>query len=136
MSTMVRVGHWLVLAVLGVFAVWMLVISVPSFPNLFRSLHQVRVPLIEGRGEVGFDIPAKFIAWIPALLCAWGIWTWRRWGQILTIVFCVLGLLLELAGIISFGHIYLGIVPVSLSAAAVATVVWLLLPSVRVQFHY
>lgn len=131
---MVRVGHWAAVLFLAAIAVWMLAKSAQSFPTLLSTMRQTHIYPSTG-GEVAFFVPGYFVAWLPALICAWGIWNWHRWGRALTIALCALGVFMELIGIILFRHAYFRLLPMALSLAALAMIVWLLLPSVRVQFH-
>lgn len=131
MSTMVRVGHILAVILLAVFGVWMLVISARQTPELIRGLRQ---PLpVAGPGEaVGYFISASFVAWIPALICAWGILRWRRWALFLTIPLLALGILSEVSRIVLHGSAHWA--DVGGTVLALLMVLWLLLPSVRLQF--
>ena len=81
MSKLVNWGHWIAGGVFAVLGLRYLIEGLLSLPTLIRIL----------RGETSsYFIPGGVVLWIPFLLCAWGIWRWRRWGYTLAFVLCSL----------------------------------------------
>lgn len=82
-----------------------------------------------------FSVPGQFVAWIPALICAWGILKWRRWAQFLTVVLLALGILLQAAEFATLGaQHHRGTSKLLAIMGALLMIIWLLLPRVRLQF--
>jgi putative Mn2+ efflux pump MntP len=133
MSKVVDWGHWLITLFLGFLGMWFLLESIRQVPHLAENLRQTRPA--SGDTQVGFVVDVSFVAWIPALLCAWGLYTWRRWGQVLTIVFCGLTMLLYAQGLAIFGRSFFSVRWVGTLLAAALIVLWLVLPPVRQRFH-
>jgi hypothetical protein len=132
----VRAGHWLIvafLAVLAAFSFWMLIKSARELPEFVNA---VRTAPATGPGEsVGFYIKLRLLLWIPALICAWGVLKWRRWGQALTITLCGLALCLWFMELVLFGRPYLAFHWFATALAATSIILWLSLPQVRSQFR-
>lgn len=131
MSKVVDWGHWLITLFLGFLGMWFLLESIRQVPQVVHTLRQARPTA----GEVGYLLDIDFVSWVPALLCAWGLYTWRRWGQVLTIVFCGLTMLFYARWLAIFGRSILSVRWVGTLSAAVLIVLWLVLPLVRQRFH-
>jgi hypothetical protein len=132
MSKVVDWGHWLITLFLGLLGVWFLLESIRQVPQVVQTLRQARLAAGE---QVGYLLDISFVAWAPALLCAWGLYAWRRWGQVLTIVFCGLTMLLYAQGLAIFGRSFFSVRWVGTLLAAALIVTWLMLPPVRQRFH-
>jgi hypothetical protein len=131
---MVRATHFLVVGLLTLFALWMLIKASREVPALVTALRQAAPDLHQGEAQA-FFIEISFLAWIPALLCAWGIWMWRRWAQVLTIVLCGFAILPEIEGLVFFGRPYLARQNLIVACLGMVLAIWLLLPPVRSRFH-
>lgn len=129
----ITVGHALVVAGLIVLAVWSLTRFVLGLRTMAGSF--VSLPPIKGGEALGFSISISALAWIPAFICAWGIWKWRRWGQILVIALCGLLIVLELQGLIFFGRAYLAPSWIATMVVSLVLIVWLSLPPLRTRFR-
>ena len=76
MSKIVNWGHWVVGAVfaaLGFDLVWKSILGVPSL-------------LREHPTDITYRFVSDALMWITILICAWGIFKWRRWARPLGIV--------------------------------------------------
>jgi hypothetical protein len=131
---MVRAVHFVIVGLLALFAIGMLIKASREAPALITALRQAPPDLHQGEAQA-FLIDISFLAWIPTLLCAWGIWKWRRWAQVLTIVVCGFAILLQIEGAVFWGRPFLAHRNFIIAIVEMALVVWLLLPSVRSRFH-
>lgn len=132
MSKVVDWGHWLITLFLGLLGIWFLLESIRQVPQVVQTVRQARPAAGE---QVGYLLNISFVAWAPALLCTWGLYTWRRWGQVLTIVFCGLAMLFYARGLAIFGTSILSVRWVGTLSGAALIVLWLVLPPVRQRFH-
>ena len=79
MSKVVNWGHWVVAALfaaLGLDLVWEGILAVPSL-------------LREHPTDITYRFVSDALIWITILICAWGIFKWRRWARPLGIVWSV-----------------------------------------------
>lgn len=133
MSKVIEWGHWLITLFLAFLGIWFLLESIRQVPQVVQTLRQARPA--GGDTQVGFLLDIRFVAWAPALLCAWGLYRWRRWGQVLTIVFCGVTMLLYGQGLAFFGRSFFSVRWIGTLLAAALIVSWLMLPPVRQRFH-
>jgi hypothetical protein len=95
MSKLVNWGHWLVAVLLGVLGLYFLggfVFALVVSKGLRESVPSGH----EGTVMIGLNL----VAWLPFLICAWGVLRWRAWGHALTITLCALAILLEVETLI------------------------------------
>ncbi|MGH9686165.1 MAG: hypothetical protein ACRD5K_03625 [Candidatus Acidiferrales bacterium] len=125
MSKLVNWGHWLV----GVpFAVW-------GTLDLLILAFEVTGRYTPGYVGASFDpVVHMFLAPI-ALLCAWGIWTWRRWCQYLALFLCISAVVAFSLGIYFTRGTEFNTVLVLAELVSVSLTSWLLLPSVRAEYR-
>jgi hypothetical protein len=83
----------------------------------------------------GFVVAHAFLIWLPAFLCAWGVFKWRAWARKLGIGLCVF------FAAVGFGlWIYFHMVgrldtPLLVMVLLACTAfVWLILPPVRAEY--
>lgn len=76
MSKVVNWGHWVVAALfaaLGLDFVWNGILGVPRL-------------LREHPTDITYRFVSDALIWITILICAWGVFKWRRWARPLGIV--------------------------------------------------
>ncbi len=131
----VRIGHGIVVGGLTILGVWSFVSFVLDIPAIVHGFQQLSPPL-KGTGvAVSIDLRSLRLTWVPVLVCAWGIWKWQRWAQVLTIALCGLILVSLLVAMLLFGTAHFSAYWIARSIGAAAIIVWLILPPVRARFR-
>jgi hypothetical protein len=128
-SKIVSWGHWLVAlfsAVLGLYSLAAFVFAVIVSRDVWRSAPSDHSALVMVRMNV--------VAWLPLLLCAWGILRLRAWGYMLAIIACGYAILAELETLVLMGFTRIRASEIVTFTAACLVVAWLLLPSVRAAY--
>lgn len=105
---------------------------------LWHAVAKIPEVLREHPQQVTYYFISDAVLWIPELLCAWGLFRWRRWGRTLGLVLSAmyvfsagLSLGISLVRPAGFGlTVYVAVL--MLIAGCVFT--WLLLPAVRVEY--
>jgi hypothetical protein len=129
MSKLVNWGHWLVAVLLGVLGLYFL----GGFAFALVVSKELRGSVPSGH-EGMVMISLNLVAWLPFLICAWGVLRWRPWGHALTITLCALAILVEVETLIFRGIRGFAAAEILKLTVACLVVVWLLLPSVRTQY--
>lgn len=129
MSKLVNWGHWLVAAILGVLGLYFLGGFIFALV-VTRGLH-ASAPSVHANTVM---ISLNLVAWLPLLICAWGVLRWRAWGRALTTMLCAVAILLEVEALIFRGIRGFGVPEILKVTVACLIAAWLLLPSVRTQY--
>jgi hypothetical protein len=119
-TKIVKLGRWVVGAIFALKGLGMLLAIVPHFLHALRN----RIPLTYQDYLVAFP-------WALYLACAWGVWRWRQWGQIVAIALSAMEIAV-VAGITAiYGPLALDRNLMLMAALNCGIVVWLVLPQVR-----
>jgi len=123
-SRLVNWGHWIVGAV---FATW----GALDFASIIFRLAGRLAP----HGDtLAVDTFVQAFAVMIAFICAWGIWTWRRWGQLVALFLCSIGVLAYAIGVYVTWGTEFGRLLIVAEIASLAISIWLLLPPVRAAY--
>jgi hypothetical protein len=127
MNKVVRWGRWAVGLIFILLGVDTLVGSTMHAPGMVREHSRQTM--------FGFALAHAFLIWLPAFLCAWGVFRWRPWARKLGIVLCAF------FAAVGFGvWIYFQIAgkldaPLLVMVLLACTAfVWLILPPVRAEY--
>jgi peptidoglycan/LPS O-acetylase OafA/YrhL len=124
MSKLVNWGHWIV----GI------AFASSGLGFLFGRGVSDAVRAVRGQ-QPFYSFDMVVLTCVPILLCAWGILNWRDWGHKLAILLSLLGLVSLVLALSALGIHELGSSFVSSAVSAIAILIWLLLPAVRLEYR-
>jgi hypothetical protein len=126
MGRLINWGRWLAVAFFAVAGADLLWSALTSLPRILREHPQ----------EITYYFVWDAFFWIPTLMCAWGIFKWRRWARSLGVALSAVDLLLLsficLSIYRSGAGLYAGWPLMTLIACFI--LIWLLLPAVRTEY--
>jgi hypothetical protein len=125
-SRLINWGRWLAVAFFAIEGADLFWSTMTSLPRILRQHPQ----------EITYYFVWDTLFWIPTLMCAWGIFKWRRWARSLGIALSaldVLGLSIFCVTIFRSGAGLYAFWPL-VTLIACFILVWLLLPVVRMEY--
>jgi hypothetical protein len=119
-------GRWLSVIFFGAAGLYLFWGAITSLPKILREHPQ----------EITYYFVSDALFWVPTLVCAWGIYKWRRWSR-------SLGIALSAVDFVGLGLICWSVYHSGMELHAfwpLATLisgfilVWLMLPRVRLEY--
>jgi hypothetical protein len=130
MSKLVNWGHWVVAAFFAGVGV----------PFLWSVLAGIPTSLRQHPREVTYIFFWGVIMSLPPFVCAWGIWTWKKWGHVLGLVQMIFALGWCIRWLVDVGVQNVGmrgtirIELLRIFLICVCILGWLVLPAVRHKY--
>jgi hypothetical protein len=119
-SRIAKWGRWLVAAFFALKGFGLMYENIPHFTHALRN----HLPL-------SYEDYLMVLPWVLYPACAWGILTWRQWGQIGAIALSILELTVVVVMMAMYGPLTLDRNIILWSALNAGVVIWLVLPQVR-----
>jgi hypothetical protein len=130
-SRIVNWGHWVVAMLSGFLGLY----CFATFVVALVILRHLWPPARHDQSSFVL-VSMNFVAWLPLLLCAWGILRLKAWGYMLAITISGCAILMKLEELVFVGFSRIRASEISTLTGACLVAAWLLLPPVRAAYWH